>query len=43
MKVILIGLIILNIVSLCAVTAEELYGNGFAYHTHTAYGMKNAR
>jgi hypothetical protein len=24
--------------SLYAVTAEQLYGAGFAYHTHTAYG-----
>ena len=42
MKVIMICLIFFAVISLRAVTAEELYGDGYAYHSHTAYGLRVA-
>ncbi|KKP94671.1 MAG: hypothetical protein US13_C0013G0027 [candidate division TM6 bacterium GW2011_GWE2_36_25] len=43
MKVFLLCIMTLNLISLGAVTAEELYGTGYAYHAHTAYGLRAAR
>lgn len=40
MKVIFCCVILLSLISLGAVTAEQLYDNGYAYHAHTAYGLR---
>jgi len=42
MKLLLVSLFLLNVYTLVGVTAEELYGRGYAYHTHTAYGLRVA-
>ena len=39
MKFMIIVWFILGVLVLDAVTAETLYGPGFAYHTHTLYGL----
>ena len=39
MKLMIISWLILGVLMLDAVTAEVLYGPGFAYHTHTAYAL----
>ena len=42
MKVILLCIMLLNLIFLGAVTVDDLYGDGFAYHAHTAYGLRLA-
>jgi len=42
MKVLFVGLLLLSVYTLTGVTAEELYGFGYAYHTHTSYGLRVA-
>jgi hypothetical protein len=39
MKFMIIAWLLLGVLVLDAVTAEALYGPGFAYHTHTAYAL----
>ena len=42
MKGIVFVLSLLCCYSVCAVTAEDAYGHGLAYHTRTAYGLRVA-
>jgi len=39
MKGIVFVLTLLWCYSVCAVTAEDLYGYGLAYHSHTVYAL----
>ena len=42
MKGIVFVLTLLWCYSVCAVTAEDLYGYGLAYHSHTVYALRVA-
>jgi len=41
MKVIIFFLLLMPI-TVFGITAEELYGSDYAYHSHTAYGLRVA-
>lgn len=43
MKYILVSVLLLGIAYGFCVTAEDQYGPGMAYHTHTLYGLKQAQ
>ncbi len=42
MKFLMLVFLLVSVTGLQAVTAEQLYGTGYAYHAHTSYGLRLA-